>query len=59
MNAPLGGRYKNIVPMSRTRVVLPMLGPGDLESTYVNASFVCGPDGDEKRYIAAMVGCRR
>jgi len=60
---PAPGRYRNkrfnrfldVVPPPETRV--PLAGP----HAYINASYVRGPSGNKKEYIAAMGwvgGCR-
>eukprot|EP00040_Diaphanoeca_grandis_P031155 m.185919 g.185919 ORF g.185919 m.185919 type:complete len:1156 (-) comp32247_c5_seq5:168-3635(-) len=46
-------RHGDILPHPRTRVVLSCVGD-DVATTYVNANYVHGADGDPKKYIAAM-----
>jgi len=46
-------RYMDILPNPKTRVPLSEQ-PGDPTSTYVNANYVRGYNGDPKHYIAAM-----
>lgn len=46
-------RHNDILPNPKTRVVLPEVD-GDVRTTYVNANFIPGFDGNPKTYIAAM-----
>eukprot|EP00051_Salpingoeca_urceolata_P033867 m.22546 g.22546 ORF g.22546 m.22546 type:complete len:584 (+) comp6858_c0_seq2:548-2299(+) len=46
-------RYMDILPNPKTAVPLDEID-GEPESTYINANFVRGYDGDPKAYIAAM-----
>eukprot|EP00049_Salpingoeca_infusionum_P018665 m.358235 g.358235 ORF g.358235 m.358235 type:complete len:766 (+) comp18079_c0_seq1:269-2566(+) len=46
-------RHLDVLPDPRTRVNLPMIN-GDETTTYINANYVRGADGNPKRYICAM-----
>ena len=46
-------RYMDMLPNPRTKVVLPII-IGQVETGYVNANYVRGPDTDPKAFIAAM-----
>ena len=50
---PAVNRYKDVLPYEHNRVHLSVFG-GQPESAYVNASYIRGPDGSEKAFIAAM-----
>ena len=46
-------RHNDILPEPRTRVVLEQLG-SDVNTTYVNANYIRGFDGQATKYIASM-----
>ena len=43
----------DIIPNPKTSIILDAI-PGDPTSTYINANYVRGADGNMRRYIAAM-----
>ena len=46
-------RYRNILPNPVSRVVLPQIG-NDKTTTYINANYIKGVDGENNDYIAAQ-----
>ena len=51
----LHNRYPDVLPNANTRVILAE-DEKDPKSTYINANFVRGPEGQRARYIACQ-GC--